>query len=120
MQQTIHILVVMYIRQLGVQFKMGKKAKEHWIIVTNKKTYLLLIAALLCFLYPLGEAIFIFGFKKGDVSDLIASFGICIIIAVIFIYLFIRANTYSHLFNPEHPKPDSCNSQENASISDKK
>ena len=116
----MHSLAVMYIQQLGVQFKMGKKVKEHWIIVTNKKTYLLLIAALLCFLYPLGEAIFIFGFKKGDVSDLIASFGICIIIAVIFIYLFIRANTYSHFYNPEHPKPDSCNSRENTSISDKK
>ena len=81
------------------------KKKESWIIVTNKKTYLLLVIAVCIALYLIKAAINIFALKTMLMADFLGELMLCVLIALICIYLFIRFNTYSHLYNPEHPKP---------------
>ena len=72
--------------------------KKRWIIVTNKLTYLLLLAI------PCG-LIKIFVYDLKQVQPYTQIF-VSILIIVIGIYLFIRFNSYSHWYNPNHPKPD--------------
>ena len=38
-------------------------------------------------------------------EDFLGELMVCVLIALICIYLFVRFNTYSHLYNPDHPKP---------------
>lgn len=85
---------------------MKKEKKESWIIVTNKKTYLLLAAAVCCLLFLIGDAVYTFALGKREVIPFVGDCFSCIMIAVVLIYFFVRFNTYSHLFNPDHPKPD--------------
>ena len=72
--------------------------KKRWIIVTNKLTYLLLLAI------PCG-LIKIFVYDLKQVQPYTQIF-VSILIIVIGIYLFIIFNSYSHWYNPNHPKPD--------------
>lgn len=79
--------------------------KEKWLIVTNKMTYLYLIAGLICIILVVIDAVRVFALNKpelinfqGDEMTLLLISGICI-------YLFVRFNTYSFFYNPEHPKP---------------
>ena len=81
------------------------KKKESWIIVTNKKTYLLLAIAACIILYLITAAISTFSLKTMLVADFLGELMVCVLIALICIYLFVRFNTYSHLYNPDHPKP---------------
>ena len=68
-----------------------------WIIVTNKLTYLLLLTV------PVGIIkIIAYDLKKDNVT---LNIFVSILIILIGIYLFIRFNTYSHWYNPNHPKP---------------
>ncbi len=68
-----------------------------WIIVTNKLTYLLLLTV------PVGIIkIIAYDLKKDNVA---LNIFVSILIILIGIYLFIRFNTYSHWYNPNHPKP---------------
>lgn len=72
--------------------------KKSWIIVTNKLTYLLLLSI------PCG-LIKIFVYDLKQVQPYTQIF-VSILSIVIGIYLFIRFNSYSHWYNPNHPKPD--------------
>ncbi len=72
--------------------------KKSWIIVTNKLTYLLLLAV------PCG-LIKIFAYDVKQV-DSISQIFVSILIILIGVYLFIRFNTYSPWYNPNHPKPN--------------
>ena len=85
---------------------MAKEKKQHWIIVTNKKTYLFLAAVACCLLFLIGDAVYTFALNQRDAISFWGNAFTCVLISVICIYFFIRFNTYSHLFNPEHPKPD--------------
>ena len=68
-----------------------------WIIVTNKLTYLLLLTV------PVGIIkIIAYDLKKDNVA---LNIFVSILIILIGKYLFIRFNTYSHWYNPNHPKP---------------
>ena len=68
-----------------------------WIMVTNKLTYLLLLTV------PVGIIkIIAYDLKKDNVT---LNIFVSILIILIGIYLFIRFNTYSHWYNPNHPKP---------------
>lgn len=78
--------------------------KKSWLIVTNKATYLWLLTV------PVGIIkIFLYDLKGTNIMvDVLAS------LLVIFagVYLFIRDNTYSPWYNPDHPKPDDLNKKE--------
>ncbi len=68
-----------------------------WIVVTNKLTYLLLMTI------PVGIIkIIVYDLKKDNVA---LNIFVSILIILIGIYLFVRFNTYSHWYNPNHPKP---------------
>lgn len=84
---------------------MVREKKKGRIIVTNKKTCLFLLAALLCIIFLVGDAVYVFVLKRREIADFAADLFICLILSIICIYLFIRFNTYSPLFNPDHPKP---------------
>lgn len=72
--------------------------KKSWIIVTNKLTYLLLLTI------PCGIIkIFAYDVKQ---ADSISKIFVSILIMLIGIYLFVRFNSYSHWYNPNHPKPN--------------
>lgn len=86
--------------------RMAEKKKKSWIIVTNKKTYLFLAAALCCAAFLAGDAVYVFVLKQREIVDFAGDLIKCLVISLICIYFFVRFNTYSHLFNPEHPKPE--------------
>ena len=74
------------------------KKKESWIIVTNKKTYLLLAIAACIILYLVKAAISTFALKTMLMEDFLGELMVCVLIALSCIYLFVRFNTYSHLY----------------------
>lgn len=80
--------------------------KQSWIVVTNKKTYVFLAVAVCSLLFLLGDAVFVFVMKQRLVADFIWDAFISLMIAFVSIWFFVRFNTYSHLYNPDHPKPD--------------
>lgn len=80
--------------------------KKSWLVVTNKKTYLFLAVAVCSLLFLLGDAVFVFAMKQRMVADFVWDVFICLMISMISIWFFVRFNTYSHLYNPDHPKPD--------------
>lgn len=63
------------------------KKKESWIIVTNKKTYLLLAIAACIILYLIKAAISTFSLKTMLVADFLGELMVCVLIALICIYL---------------------------------
>ena len=76
---------------------MAKKTKK-WINVQNKYTYLFLLTIPVAILKIV---LFDFNAERIDFYGIFVS----IMILNIGIYLFIRFNTYSHFYNPQHPKP---------------
>lgn len=77
-----------------------KKNSKHWIIVKNKLTYLLLLTV------PVGLLkIFLYDINLDNYMNVLEQIFLSIIIVLIGVYLFIRFNSYSHWFNPDHPKP---------------
>lgn len=76
-----------------------KKNHESWLIVTNKWTYIWLVLAVCAILkipfYDLQA--------ESNYSGAVES----LLFAVVCGYLFIRINTYSEFWNPDHPKPQS-------------
>ncbi len=71
----------------------------------DKKTYLLLAIAACIILYLVKAAISTFALKTMLMEDFLGELMVCVLIALSCIYLFVRFNTYSHLYNPDHPKP---------------
>ena len=73
------------------------KTYFNWIVVKDKKQYLRLLAL------PLGllKAILF------DIHDPLMFNRLfeTVMIVMVCIYFFIRFNSYSHFFNPNHPKP---------------
>jgi hypothetical protein len=67
------------------------------IVVTNKLTYLLLLTVPVGFL-----KIFFFDITSAGINY--HEIFVSIMIMLCGIYVFIRANTYSPFFNPDHPK----------------
>ena len=76
---------------------MMKKTKK-WINVQNKYTYLFLLTIPVAILKIV---LFDFDAERIDFYGIFVS----LMILNIGIYLFIRFNTYSHFYNPQHPKP---------------
>ena len=76
---------------------MAKKTKK-WINVQNKYTYLFLLTIPVAILKIV---LFDFNAERIDFYGIFVS----LMILNIGIYLFIRFNTYSHFYNPQHPKP---------------
>ena len=67
------------------------------IVVTDKRTYLFLLSV------PIGFAkIFLFDITSAGVNY--GNIYVSIMVMLVGIYLFIRVNTYSHIYNPDHPK----------------
>lgn len=85
---------------------MAKEKKKSWIIVTNKKTYLFLAAVLGCICFLIGDGIYVFGMGKREITSFFSDVFTCLMISIICIYFFVRFNTYSHIYNPDHPKPN--------------
>lgn len=83
---------------------MAKKRKDRWIIVVNKKTYLFLAGAVCCLLYLIWDVVMIALSKKTGI-DLLSDFLVCALISSVCIWFFVRFNSYSRWFNPDHPKP---------------
>lgn len=72
------------------------KDNNKWIVVTNKLTYLLLLTI------PVGIIkMIVYDLKKDSIT---LNIFVSILIILIGIYLFVRFNTYSHWYNPNHPK----------------
>ena len=72
------------------------KNNNKWIVVTNKLTYLLLLTI------PVGIIkIIVYDLSKDNIT---LNIFVSILIILIGIYLFVRFNTYSHWYNPNHPK----------------
>lgn len=75
------------------------KKKKKWINVINRWTYLCFIPTIIgiakIIVYDLGYI--------SNVATFIQELFISFILILIGIYLFIRMNSYSHLFNPNHP-----------------
>lgn len=81
------------------------KKRDGWIIVTNKKTYLFLALTLAALAFVVGDAVYTFVFARGTLESFLGNCFICAMIGIIGIYFFVRFNTYSHFYNPDHPKP---------------
>ncbi len=71
---------------------------KNWLIVTNKWTYTWLVLAILGLLkipfYDLKS-------KPVNAMGIVES----LLIAAVFSYMFVRMNTYSEFYNPDHPRP---------------
>lgn len=76
-----------------------KVMKKKWINVTSKWSYL-------CFI-PVIIGLFKIALYDISLSADILMMGkeimISLLLVIIGIYLFVRMNSYSHLFNPDHP-----------------
>lgn len=83
-----------------------KKEKKRWIIVVDKKTYIFLVGIFACIVFLAVDGINVFLLKQKSVIDFIADAFGCIIISIICAYLYVRTNSYSAFWNPNHPKPD--------------
>lgn len=83
-----------------------KKEKRSWIIVTDKKTYIFLFGILACIIFLIVDIINVFFLEAKNIIDFIADTFGCIIISTICVYLYVRSNSYSSFWNPDHPKPD--------------
>ena len=72
---------------------------KKWLNVQNKYTYLFLLTI------PIGILkMILMGFRLGfNLPEFVSS----LVIMNIGVYFFVRFNTYSHFYNPDHPKPKS-------------
>lgn len=86
----------------------NQNKKDKWIIVVDKRTYLFLVAVAVCVIYLLVNAILTYVGRR-SFMDFAGDLFICFWIAIISIYLFVRFNTYSPFYNPDHPKPEKNN-----------
>lgn len=71
--------------------------KKKWLNVTNKYTYLFLVTIPIAIL-----KICLFDIRTTKIN--FYNIFVSIMLLNIGIYLFIRFNTYSHFYNPQHPK----------------
>lgn len=67
------------------------------IVVKDKRTYLFLLSIVIGLLKIFFLDINSAGVQYGDVF-------VSIMIMLVGIYMFVRVNTYSHFYNPDHPK----------------
>lgn len=79
--------------------------KEKWLIVTNKFTYLYLIIGIISIILVVVDMVRVFALGKTEFIDFPGDDMTFLVIAGVCIYLFVRFNTYSHFYNPDHPKP---------------
>lgn len=73
--------------------------KKKWVNVTNRWTYL-------CFIPTMAGILKIIFYDFNWTNDLVSfikELFLSLLLILIGIYLFIRINSYSHLFNPNHP-----------------
>lgn len=80
----------------GVNMK-GTNKKERWIIVTNKKTYLFLVAILFLILLLIGDSIYIFVFDKKESMDFLQmlSYAVC---CQLYVHIFLFVVKHTHIF----------------------
>lgn len=78
--------------------------KNQWIIVKDKKTYLFLLSIPAVIIYLIIDGMNLLSASVPMVTDFITHCFIGLIFMFICIYFFIRFNSYSHIYNPDHPK----------------
>lgn len=76
-----------------------QSTKNHWLIVKNKYTYLCLLSISIGVLKLI---LYDFTFLP-HILQVGTEVMISIIIMIVGVYLFLRFNTFSVLFNPDHP-----------------
>lgn len=79
--------------------------KNNWIQVNNKKTYLFLVSIPVAAIFMIIDGIQLLNQPTPMLTDFITHCFIALTLMMICIYFFIRFNTYSHIYNPDHPKP---------------
>lgn len=73
--------------------------KKKWINVTNRWSYICFIPTIIGLL-----KIIFYDISLSDNTMMMAKeIMISLLLTIIGIYLFVRMNSYSHLFNPNHP-----------------
>lgn len=85
---------------------MKDKKSMAWLQVTNKKTYLFLVLAVCCISFLIGDAVYVFAMKQREAASFVSDAFISVMLLLMSVYFFVRFNTYSHIYNPEHPKPE--------------
>ena len=76
-----------------------------WIQVNNKKTYLFLISIPIGVILMILDGLKLLNRPTPLIADFITHCFIVLVVVFICVYFFIRFNTYSHIYNPNHPKP---------------
>lgn len=80
------------------------KKKEKWLIVEDKKTYLLLLSVPLAIFFIAYDTFNTFNNQKPDTIQFITDVALACFLVLICIIFFVKLNTYSHWMNPDHPK----------------
>lgn len=79
--------------------------KNNWIQVNNKKTYLFLVSIPVAAIFMIIDGMNLLNRPTPMFFDFITHCFIALTLMMICIYFFIRFNSYSHIYNPDHPKP---------------
>lgn len=82
-----------------------ERRRESWIIVTNKLTYLLLVAVACCVLWLIRDLVQIFYLHEKELMYFFGDLYVCGMISGVCIRFFVGLNSYSAVDNPDHPKP---------------
>lgn len=80
--------------------------KKKWIVVKNKKTYLLLLSIPAALIYIIIHAVHVFSQPNPVVMDFVSDTVLVLFLVLICVIFFIKFNTYSHWMNPNHPKSE--------------
>ena len=79
--------------------------KNSWIQVTNKKTYLFLLSIPIALIYVIVDGVNLLNQPTPLLADFITHLFVALVLVIICVYFFVRFNSYSHWYNPNHPKP---------------
>lgn len=79
--------------------------KNKWIQVENKKTYLFLVSIPVAVIFMIIDGIKLLNRPTPMVSDFITHCFMALVFMMICVYFFVRFNSYSHIYNPDHQKP---------------
>lgn len=79
--------------------------KNSWIQVEDKKTYLFLVSIPIAVIFMIVDGIKLLNQSTPMVADFITHCFLALVFVFICVYFFIRFNSYSHIYNPDHSKP---------------
>ncbi|OCN05316.1 hypothetical protein A4S06_09430 [Erysipelotrichaceae bacterium MTC7] len=73
------------------------------IVVKDKWTYVLMLISICCFIWLIYDSVACFVLHTVDSTTYFERFLPVLLIGLLSFYLFVRLNSYSSLFNPDHP-----------------